>query len=262
MMSPTPMPNFLVLVLIIVSVFTVSLTETLQLADAIMVGADKIIFDIELGETQLLYWHVWNNDPYPIDLEFYATGPGADLLVFEQYGHLEVKESLSFEILASIPIDHKDNVEYRPVLHVLQRSQDPNSASDDEKLAATATVNVVMKTIPIIRIGENPIWTAPEIIPEDKVVKPEYNPALEKAPTAEEKEQVESIQQKLDRIQAANQAKAPKEVIVDDVFEEAFEEEVVSELKVDDNYIPEPIADKVECGFFDWLLSLIGLAKC
>lgn len=268
MISPALCPT-LTLLLIIATIFTVSLSETLELADAISVSADKIKFDIELGETQLLFWHVRNTDPYPIDLEFYATGPGAELLVFEQFGHLEIKERISYEILASIPIDHKDNVEYRPVLHVLQRSQDPNSISNSEegaRFTAVATVNVVMKTVPIIRIGDNPIYTPPVIIPEEKEEEPKFNPALEKAPTAEEKEQVESIQQKLDRIQAANQAKAPKEVIVDDVFEEAFEEEAVVD------YEPEPIAEdykitrtettKVECGFLDWFLSLFGFGKC
>lgn len=273
MISTLLSPKSLALVLIVFTVFTVSLTENLQLADALSVSADKLKFDIERGDTQLLFWSVRNTDPYPIEIEFYATGPGADLLVFEQFSNLEPAERKSYEILVSVPIDYENNVEYRPVLHALQRSQDPTSTGNEDatKQTATAKVNVVMKTIPIIRIGENPIYTPPEVIPKEKDVEPEYNPSLEKAPTPEEKEQVESIQQKLDRIQAANDRKTvtptPFNVPVDDEWREEFEEEAVKD------YVPEPTAapeeiiiiddlDNMGCGFIDWLLSLFGMAKC
>lgn len=256
------------LVLIVFTIFTVSLTENLQLVEAISVSADKLVFDIERGDTQLLFWSVRNTDPYPIDLEFYATGPGAELLVFEQFGHLEVKERITYEILASIPVDYQDNIELRPVLHVLQRSQDPASLgnADDTKQTATAKVNVVMKTVPIIRIGENPVYTPPTFEAEEK---PEPNPSLEKPKPKEVIEKAETIEEKLARIQAANEAKAPK---VDDTFEEAFEKEPVPDYEPEPEYemISEPDYNditrqetpKVECDFFAMILSWFGIGKC
>ena len=255
---------------LVLIVFSISIAASLQTSEAISVSADKLKFDIERGDTQLLFWSVRNTDPYPIDLEFYATGPGAELLVFEQFGHLEVKERKTYEILASIPVDYQDNIELRPVLHVLQRSQDPSSQGndDDTKQTATAKVNVVMKTVPIIRIGENPVYTPPtfEEVKEEKI---ETNPALEKPKPVEVIEKAETIDEKLKRIQAANEAKAPK---VDDVFEESFEEEAVTEYEPEPEYemIPEPDYNditrtetpKVECDFFAWFLSLFGIGKC
>lgn len=226
---------------VIVIIFIVSLTENLQFADAISVSADKLIYDIEVGDTLLLYWSVRNTDPYSIDIEFYATGPGSELLVFEQFGHLDVKERKSFEILASIPADHEDNVEYRPVLHVLQRSQDPDSEESVDG-ASVAKVNVVMKTVPIIRIGENPVYTPPVI---ENLENPESDPALEKAKSPEVIEKAETIEEKLARIQAFNQANTQKDTSLTPTIENQVIQDVDSGYESEPKMDPEPVIDTI-----------------
>lgn len=226
---------------VIVIIFTVSLTENLQFADAISVSADKLIYDIEVGDTLLLYWSVRNTDPYPIDIEFYATGPGSELLVFEQFGHLDVKERKSFEILASIPADYEDNVEYRPVLHVLQRSQDPDSEESVDG-ASVAKVNVVMKTVPIIRIGENPVYNPPVI---ENLEKPESDPALEKAKSPEVIEKAETIEEKLARIQAFNQANTQKDTSQTTTIENPVVQDDNSRYEPEPKMDPEPVIDTI-----------------
>lgn len=249
------------LVLVIFTIFTVSLSDNLQVADGLAAGGDKMIYELYPGESQMLTWFVMNDEDKDIDLEFYATGEGSELFVFEEYLTLPGKTNKKFEIFVVVPEDHPNNIEYHPELFVLTRG---------EKIEAGAGIvmNMQMKVIPFIKIGDNPIYTAPptvyEVIDDDADVK---DPVPE-TKTVEEKEQVESLAEKLARINTANQANAPKELIVDDTWEE----EAVPELQVDDNYLPEPIAqvkqvplpieEKIECDFIAMILSWFGFGKC
>jgi len=256
------LPKTLPFVLIVFAIFTVSLTENLQIADGLAAGGDKMIYQLNPGESQLLTWLVMNDEDKELDVEFYATGPGSELLIFEEYLTLEPNSRNDFEIFVSIPKDHKTDVEFRPSLFVLHRGEGIEAG-------AGIQMNIQMQVNPTIKIGDNPIYTYPVT---EKVIEDEAPKAIvPEVKTIEEKEEVESLEDKMARIQEANQAKGqvtptPFNVPVDDEWEESFEEEAVKE------YVPEPTEslrpaphqeeEKNECGFIDWLLSLFGMAKC
>ncbi len=260
MISPALCPT-LTLLLIIFTIFTVSLTETLQLADAEWkegdlewkAAANPTVFELQVGESQMLSWPISNLSNKPIEVEMYTVGEGGELFILPEYSTIPPASRIEVEIFVSVPEDHPDNVEYHPQLKVLKRA--PQLAEGESGIR----INMQYTLLPIIKIGDSPIFTQPEKVAVVEI--PKEKPKEERAQETvkpEDKEIELTIEEKMARIQAANQANAPEEVIVDDVFEEAFEEEAVPD------YDPEPIViiqqeDKVECGFLEWLLSLFGI---
>ena len=232
--------KFMILSIVIFTVFTVSLTENLQIADGLSAVSTKLVYKLDVGETQMLTWGIVNDISDPINLEFYATGEGSELLVFEQYAELAAHTQQDFEIFVIVPDDHPDNVEYRPTLYALQRG-------NIEEGKSGMIINIQMKTTPVIKIGENPVYTPPTVeqiaqVIEEKAVKQTEKPIVIK----------ETMEEKLARIQAANEA---NQVITDDktIIDEVSEEnkEVTTEpskIIPDDGYEPEPISDEIEEG--------------
>jgi hypothetical protein len=197
----------------------------------------------------MLTWAISNNESDPIRVEFYATGEGSELFVFEKIIELQPAERKIVEIFVSVPKDHKDNVEYHPNLFALKRGF-------LEEGATGMIVNSQLKTLPIIKIGENPVFSSPKII-ESKVPKP-----IKVEPTIVE-EIEETLEEKMERIKAVN-----AENIIEEKETESIPTPVNNQIT---DYIPEPDSepiekttnvDKVECNFIEWILSLFGLSKC
>lgn len=209
------------------------------------------------GDSQIGVWTLMNPTEEPINIEFQAEGQGSEFFVFEKLVTLEPESQTTFEFILTIPDDHKDNIEYRPQLFALQLQEAPEGG------AAVVVFSYRMVANPIILIGDNPVFTPeiePEVIEEEPVVESE-NQSFE----AIEEKPMESIEEKLARIQEAN-----KEVKVDDDFEESFEEEAVVDYEPEPEYTmePETIAtqttteEKIECNFFEMILSWFGFGKC
>ena len=71
--------------LIVFTVFTVSLTENLQLADGLNAIAHRVNFELEVGESDMQTWNVINNSDEKTWIEFYADGPGSEFLTFKKF---------------------------------------------------------------------------------------------------------------------------------------------------------------------------------
>ena len=251
------LPKTLPFILIVFAVFTVSLTENLQITDGFSASAVKIIYEVSPGEDDSAIWPISNIFEEPIGLEFYATGPGSEFLIFEKEATIQPKQRVEFVIEVSIPKDHKNNIEYHPELFALKRSE---GLAEGE---SGMIVNSQVRVNPIIKIGPNPIYTAPvveEVIEEPVIVE---EPIIEE-PIVEETIEEKTAWEEFDKINKPIVINDPvPELVVDDIFEE----EPVAD------YVPEPIdpepkvkqtitQDKVECNFVDWFLSLFGMAKC
>jgi len=226
----------LILVFVIVTIFTVSLTETIQTSDGVLQSADRLKYNVSLGEIQSQVWILTNNEDSPIILEFFAEGPGSELLKFESSAYVEPGTSKHLEVFVEIPADHKDNIEYHPSLYALKKGVAEGGATG-------ITINVMMRTTPFILIGENPIYTPPVV--EPKKIDPEpVTPKVEVVKPIED-----TMEERLEKIKALNEANKI------DTPEEA-------ELVTDDDILPEPIVIVTECGWFEIFLSWFGIGKC
>lgn len=224
----------LILVFVIVTIFTVSLTENLQSADGMTQTAKRLVYNINLGEIQSQIWTLTNDEASPVILEIYATGPGAELLDYKQIIHLEPATFIDLEVFATIPVDHPDNIEYHPDLFALKRGVASEGATG-------MVVNVQMKTTPYIIIGENPIYTPPPVISKQTIPEP-TTPKIEVVEPVKE-----TMQERLDKIQAAN---------------EANKKEIPEETEPVIDNEPESTVLSMECGWFDIILSWFGIGKC
>lgn len=250
------------LVLIVFTIFTVSLTENLEIADGFSASAVKIIYELNPGEDGSAIWPISNIFEEPIGLEFYAIGSGSEFLIFEKEATIQPKQRVEFVIEIAIPDDHPNNIEYHPELYALKRSE---GLAEGE---SGMIVNSQVRVNPIIKIGPNPIYTAPvveEVIEEPVIVE---EPIIEE-PIVEETVEEKQAWEEFDKINKPVVIDDPvPELQVDDTFEETFEEEAVTD------YVPEPIADtpiitdtaiveeKIDCDFIAIFLSWLGIGKC
>jgi hypothetical protein len=256
------------LVLVVFAVFTVSLSETIQISDGFLSQSTAgWKYQLSPGESDVFTWTLTNTEDKSIIIEFRAEGQGSELFVFEELVTMEPKQNRAFEFIVVVPDDHPNNIEYRPLLYALEK------AIPDSEGGAAILINYQMIARPIVLIGDDPVFT-PEPIPIAEPV-PE---AIEAERPMEEDFSItpeETLEEKLARIAIAN-----KGVKVDDTWQETFEEEAVPELQVDDNYLPEPTPEpvsvdpmpepviqadteeKVECDFIAMILSWFGFGKC
>lgn len=248
------------LVLIVFTIFTVSLTENLQIADGLSGLAGEIKFDLQRGETDIQTWEITNTSDEKIWVEFFTSADGGELILFEKILAIEPHQSMLHEFIVKIPKDHKDNITYKPTMHALKRAE----PVPDGTPGATVNFNVQLLKTMIINIGDNPIYTPPVIEEKYEIPEEPYIPEKEEA----QKEKAESLEDKMARIAAANEA---REIPVEEVEQVSPTNTPVTPQV--GNYEEEPMADpepvtsfsnekKVECGFIDWLLSLFGIVKC
>lgn len=196
------MNNYLILSLVIFTVFTISLTETIELADGLTASGTQMNYELDLGETQMLTWKIINDDEFPINLEFFATGEGSEFFIFEKFVTMEAKQVKEFEIFVTIPEENKDNVEYHTKLFALMKGDVTSGASQ-------VVINVQMETHPVIKVGDNPVFTSEKVtINASPITEGEISQSNEVNPI-EEKEQGETMEEKLARIQAANEDSTP-----------------------------------------------------
>lgn len=259
------------IVLVIFTIFSVSLTENLQIADGFLSYAKNMEFNMQVGETQMDTWNISNDNQEPLYLIMFAKGPGSDLFVFEDSIIIQPGELKEIEIFVVVPEDHPDNLKYFTEVYA-QKIRPPS----EDTGAAQININIQHRIKPVISIGDNPI----EVVPVYNT--PSEDDEEVETPTSIINEEIakvvpgETMEEKLARINAANQAKAPQELIVDDVWEETFEESYEEE-PVSDN---EPIvcgpgmeevngfcqASKTEepvgCDFIAMILSWFGFGKC
>lgn len=261
MVSLTLLPKTLVLVLIIT--FSVTLTN-LPVADGYFSASGKLIqFELHPGETQMLTWGITNNFNHTINIEVYAEGDGSELFVFEELHVIPAHTSIYPEIFVIVPEDHPTDIEYHPSLFALHRGEAPRDEGGE--LSSGAIVHLQAKNLSVIKIGDNPIFTPPVVKAENELPTP---PVVKEAEQIEEVPE-ETMEEKIARIQAGNEANAPAEVQVDDTWEESFEEEAVPDYEPEP-YVDEPtITDsaivetpKIECNFIEVFLSWFGIVKC
>jgi len=247
--------KIIILSFIIAIIFTVSLTENLQLADGVLQSATRLVYDIEIGETKSQFWTLVNNEDSPILLEIFATGPGSELLEFQNTAYLDPTKKIKLEIFAVIPPDHPDNIEYHPNLYALKKGIAEDGSTG-------VVVNVRMKTIPFIKIGENPIYTPPPEIKPATILKEDTKPKVV--------EPIEdTLEERLAKIKALNESNKK-------------EEPIIMEAHTDDEFIPEPepecglgtiVVDGIcivvdsepivpVCNWFEIFLSWFGIGKC
>ncbi len=248
MVSPTPMPNSLVLVLAICVIFTISLTENLQLADGLSGVAFPINFQIEVGQTQSEEWIVINDNDEKGWVEFYASGPGSEFLTFKKIEEYEPRQNKPIEIFVTIPKDHPDNVELRPLFFAIKRG-DPLAEG-----VTGASVNVQLKKVISIKIGDNPIYTPPveeiiTVIPDEIIVEEREEQRAEKVKTVEEK---------MAEINAANEAlqkvETPQVIVIE--TPEVKDSGYIEEPKMD----AEPIQVNLPtCGIWEMILNWFGI---
>jgi len=219
-------------------IFTVSLTEHIQIVDGLSAYSDPLIFEMQKGEIKMLTWGIVNIGEEPVNIEFYVIGPGSELLVFEDFDTIDKQTVKQLEVFVSVPKDHKDNIEFRPILFALQRGDKQESGGSG------MVFNVQVETQLTIKIGNNPVYTAPET-----PVKSELPPAPETKVKPKVQEKVEeTIEEKMARIQAANEAKTPKEkTVVDDAqIPSKATDQYIDENSAPDDFVSEPIADPEE----------------
>lgn len=245
---------------IIAVVFTVTITETIQSSDGFAASAVKLIYELEPGDTQILIWPISNIFEEKINLEFYATGEGSELLVFEEFASIEPHVRTEFDIFVVVPENHPDNIEFHPSLFALKRGDDlPDGATG-------MIVNSQVKVNPIIKIGDNPVFT-PEIIVEEKSQIPKERIIKESTPDPIIEE--ETIEEKLARIKAANEITKTPETspITSPVVEKTVTP--TTEYQEEPKSISAPIVKSEatietikECSFIEVILSWFGMGKC
>ena len=258
MVSPILCPKSLVLVLAIFIIFSVTLTENLQIADGLSAVANPLNFKLNPGETDLETWEVINNNDEKGWVEFYASGPGSEFLTFEKLEVFEPRQSKIMQIYVTIPKDHPNNIEYKPLFFALKRG-DPGEGS-----GTVAQVNVQLKKTLSIKIGDNPIYTRPA--EEIKVVQPEEIIIPEREALIEAKQE-KTVEEKLAEIKARNDAILREQIEEANLADQWEAPKVTAtdkpEIK-DDGYTPEPVMDKEPvglptCGFWEMILSWFGI---
>lgn len=214
--------------IIIATALTVSLTETIQIADGFSAAKTNMVFELGVGETQMLTWPVSNKGDETINVQFYATGEGSELLVFEEFVTIEPHVRTEYEIFVIVPEDHPDNVEYHPELFALKRGDSL------EEGVTGMIVNVQMRTLPIIKIGDSPIYTPP-------VVEVKDEPKIKLPGPKMEEEKIETLEEKLERIKAANLENVKESSITEPEIElEPIAQEVTIVMD------PEPISENID----------------
>lgn len=180
----------------------IGFTDFIQFADGLTASGKQMTYELNVGETQMLTWKVINDEEVPINLEFFATGEGSEFFIFEKFITMDPKQVKEFEILVKIPNDHKDNIEYHIKLFALKKGIVESSG-------AQLVINVQMETHPVIKIGDNPIFTSP--IVDQSIEKPVEEPIKETTNNKPIEEEIETIEEKLARIKAANQENIKEE---------------------------------------------------
>ncbi len=250
MISPNLSTKTYALVLVIISVIVISGVQTVDGFTSISVNLE---YKIQPGETQMLTWGIINDDDIPLNLEMYATGQGAELFVFEENVIIEPGAVRDIEIFVVVPEDYPTDLELRPQVYA-------KKISPVEVHTEGATINMIIQhvTNPKILIGDNPVYYAPEII-EEIIPDIATNDDTPKPPTPEvESIPGETMQEKLDRIKAAN--------LVDQLDTPQVTATDKPEVK-DSSYLEEPVMDKEPvtqvdlptCGIWEMILSWFGI---
>ena len=229
--------SIIFVIIVMFTVFIVSLSDHMLIAEGLSALATKINFEMNVGETQVQIWNVINNIDEKGWVEFYATGPGSEFLTFNKVVEFEPRQNKDVEIIASIPKDHPDNIEYKPEFFALKRG-DPLAEG-----ITGAQVNIQLKKVISIKIGDNPIYTPPveeipTVIPDPVVIQAQE----------EYREAEETLEEKLARIEAENKALLKEQFVeagVDNLWETPVDESLKEPVNQEIGYEPEPI---MECG--------------
>lgn len=189
--------KFLLLGVVIAIVFTISLTQNMQISDGFSAVANTIDFELELGDTKLDTWKVINDSDEKIWVEFFASGSGSEFLTFEKVISFEPRQNKPVEIIVSIPVDHPNDIEYRPLLVALMRGEPvPDGVNG-------AQVNIELRKTISIKIGDDPVYTPP--VEEEPRITPPPIIIAEKESEKAAKEAVETLEEKLERMRLANE---------------------------------------------------------
>ena len=194
-------PKFLILGLVIATVFTVSLTENLQLADGFLSKSTAgWTYELQVGESQVLIWTIINTEDVGIDIEFRGENKGSELFIYEKLISFEAGETKNVEFIVIVPDDHPDNVEYHVDLFAKELAQKSDTG------AASVLLSYQMVAHPVVKIGDDPYFTP---VPKKVVVEEDLEPVVQEEISDEDFKAtapVETLEEKLERIMAANEA--------------------------------------------------------
>lgn len=257
--------NLLLLSFLVVTIFTVSVTESLQSADGFSSKSTAgWVYELNPGESQVLTWTLVNTEEVPINIEFYSENKGSELIIFEKEIKLEPKEKKSIEFIVVIPDTHPNNVEYRVDLYALEKGESPKGS------AAAILINYKMVAHPIIKVGDNPVFTPEPIL----IVEEDPEPIVTEIPSIEDFSTPvieETIDEIIKRIQESNEK---TEIPQTSPIDSSVVEKIVTSTP-ETYYLPEPIVENKtivksepiavpveECNFIEVVFSWFGFNKC
>jgi len=174
-------------------------------SEALLQLASPMEYELHLGESQTLQWGFISEDDFPVILELRAEKRGSELLSFPETVKLGPGERVVVNYTVTVPADYLDNVELHPALYALQRGE----------LVGAGIINVQMKKIITIKIGDNPVPLPPEV--EAVTPEPEQEKILEpgQEKTVEVSEAPKSLQ-----IEIPAEEEAPKSLQIETPAEE------------------------------------------
>jgi len=162
-------------ILLIFSILLIS--PLIDNGEAFRQTAIKIVANLQPGESETFQWGLNPETDQPVILKLRAIGDGAELLSFPETINALSNEWNVINITVSVPDDYQNNVKLEAAIYALL---------EGEKGGGSVSVNVEMKQLVTIIIGEPPI-EEPEAIVEETPVeieeeKPIEQPKEEAAP--------------------------------------------------------------------------------
>ena len=131
-------------------------------AEALQQTADKLHYTLELGETQTLQWGFISTEDKTVILELRAQGKGSELFSFPSTIEAPPNQLVFVDFIVTIPKDYQNDIELKPQLFALQKG------FLEEGISA-AVINIEMRTVTSIKIGDAPEFVAPVVTKPAKV---------------------------------------------------------------------------------------------
>jgi len=161
-------------ILLIFSILLIS--PLIDNGEAFRQTAVKMVANLQPGESETFQWALNPETDQPVILKLRAVGEGAELLFFPETINALSNEWNFIDITVSIPDDYQNNVKLEPAILALL---------EGEKGEGSVSVNVQMKQVVTIIIGEPPIEEPEEeAIVEETPVEIEEEESIE-TPTEE-----------------------------------------------------------------------------
>lgn len=131
------------------------LASTFGQAQALQQTADKLNYNVNLGESQTLQWGILSDeDDVTIIVEIFAKGLGSELLSFPDSIEITPHAMEMIDFTVTVPKDYQNNIELKPIIYALQ------SGSIEDGVSGTI-IHIQMAKPLSIKIGDAPVYVAP-----------------------------------------------------------------------------------------------------